>query len=789
MNRPNDQRGPFRGGYPPRFRGGGDASRNGGRFGGPPPPPPPQFGPFRGRGGGGVIPHHPPIQQQHPLQGRGSPRGPHGRGGPGRMNGGPLPPMLRPPVQPPPRGGSPHGAGRPTRGGGVGPMMTMGPHNSLHYGRGPPGDNFRGVGRPMMNNHLHGGQPMMGVPPPPPPPPPAGRFGGRGIGPPDSNSPFYGTNNMQPAGPPFRGGFGGGHHVVRGGMVPPPSLHIPPPPGGNVHHHPPSNNRLMPGNGELSRMSSTPLPSSPESFTGHSAAPVSHSYTKQQLDAAWTEHVAPDGVTKYFYNSLSQESTFYRPESFGAGHSGNLGRATASQWKEYSDPTTGKVYYSNGVSTQWTKPEELVDTTQSAKPEEQGPQENNGDKSAKKRRRPIVKYESKDEAIAGFKELLLSKDVAPSQKWSEVAKMLSSDDTWIAAEAVLSTGERKQALAEYQTKRSKELRTIERQQRQQAKEEFQNMLTELLPSVAEFSAWSSSWTGLRSFLVKDERFHSIEDEGLKETLFVDFCEEYRKRDDRRRRAMKREAEESFLSFLRDFRQAGRISATTTWNAFYSCLNESERADTRFSTSEYMSEAEQQHAFTLFVDEIQAAQEDEKRRSYEERRQAQKARKDSFRESLMRFSEEKKLLPSSLWRDSQPLLIHEPSYRSLSEQEPQAPREIFERFVEDWNNTYLSDRATLSRLVGFLRTKADFVTDETSYEEFVDALMEVSSSYDGANSDVKQIINDNSPVSSTKLYFDELKNRAKLAVQARRGSMRRRDEESSEDEGEIVEEDQ
>ena len=80
-----------------------------------------------------------------------------------------------------------------------------------------------------------------------------------------------------------------------------------------------------------------------------------------------------------------------------------------------------------------------------------------------------------------------------------------------------------------------------------------------------------------------------------------------------------------------------------------------------------------------------------------------------------------------------------------------------------------------------------MNDETSYEEFLDALLEVSSKSNDLNLQTHRIIHDNSPVSSAKLYFDELKNRAKVAASARRGSSRRRDEESSEDEGEIVEE--
>jgi hypothetical protein len=142
----------------------------------------------------------------------------------------------------------------------------------------------------------------------------------------------------------------------------------------------------------------------------------------------------------------------------------------------------------------------------------------------------------------------------------------------------------------------------------------------------------------------------------------------------------------------------------------------------------------------------------------------------------------------LWRDSQDPLSKDPSYTILYEQSLDIPRELFQTFIEDWNEVYLKDRAFLSRIAASLPTKAAVVTDESSYREFTEALVEASSEIKGPVSELRRVIDGNSPVSSAKLYFEELRNRAKLTASARRGSSRRRDEDSSEDEGEIVEED-
>merc|ERR1719162_475914 len=81
-------------------------------------------------------------------------------------------------------------------------------------------------------------------------------------------------------------------------------------------------------------------------------------------------------------------------------------------------------------------------------------------------------FASKDEAISAFRGLLLAKDVSPTLKWNEVVKACDSDSRWDALEEILSVGERKQALAEYQTKRTNEIRRKEREERVRAKEEF-----------------------------------------------------------------------------------------------------------------------------------------------------------------------------------------------------------------------------------------------------------------------------------------------------------------------------
>jgi pre-mRNA-processing factor 40 len=281
--------------------------------------------------------------------------------------------------------------------------------------------------------------------------------------------------------------------------------------------------------------------------------------TQQQIDDAWKEFTAPTGA-KYYHNHLLSQSTYTKPDALAKKEAPSP-TAKARQWQEYEDPTTGKKYYSDGATTTWEKPPgfQSPKETQAEETSEAPPK-----KKKKKASLEETSYASKEEAIAGFKGFLLAKGIAPAQKWNEVAKYCSSDSRWESFDEILSVGERRQALAEYQTKRANELKNQERQERIRAKEAFGQLLTDVLQTVSGFSALNSRFSDIRSALAKDDRFHAVAHEDARESLFLDFCEELRKREERKKRNKKRETQESFTSFLSEREEAGTLTFASTW---------------------------------------------------------------------------------------------------------------------------------------------------------------------------------------------------------------------------------
>ena len=455
-------------------------------------------------------------------------------------------------------------------------------------------------------------------------------------------------------------------------------------------------------------------------------------------------------------------------------------------WQEHEDANTGRKYYSDGVQTTWEKPEGFIspdtivaNTSFASKRDElEGPSKKKKRTSNNENIEETV-FANKKEAITAFKDFLLVKSISPTKKWNEVLKVCESDPKWDSFETHLSMGERRQALAEYQTKRTNELRDLQRQERIRAKEAFGQMLTEVLPSVPGFSARSSRFADVRDALSKDERFFSMEDESTRESLFLDFCDDFKKREERNKRNKKREAQESFASFLREREEGGSLTYASTWEAFLLSLSEEDKSDARFETSTTMNDGDRQLYFADFVADLQRAEDDKRRRIEDARRREEKAQRDQYRELLHKMAVAGKIFPYTRWREIEESLLEEDSFKLVETQDRGSPREIFEVFVDEWDEIYRRERNFLSRL---LRPPGQIPAGVT-FEAFQQILTEESAHSPEIQNEMLRIVNREDPVSSARLLFDELTAERTTSAGSRRGSV---NDDSSEDEGEIIE---
>lgn len=543
----------------------------------------------------------------------------------------------------------------------------------------------------------------------------------------------------------------------------------------------------------------------------------------------WQTATAPGTNLTYYYNTVTQATTYDRPACLGpdagatnatattnasaeaaasaivAGVVG--GGATATKWTKYADAASGKSYYHDGATgaTTWDRPADYVsdddgdgdndnddgnDVGNASNAKRRSSGTADGSAGSKKRQRTDngdgeVAWSTKAEATAAFKGLLLAKGITPTSKWNDVVRQCSSDHRW---DACSTDGQRKQALSEYQVKRSNDLKEEKRKERQRAKTAFQDMLSEVVPSIWSASSSSSSSQGptfdtVRDKLAKDDRFYAVDEETAREDLFYEFCDDLRKRDERRKKNARRDAKAAFLAFLKDKEEAQKVSVSSTWDGFVSSLTDDDKTDSRYSLSEHMADSERQLYFADFILDLQDAEEERRQRIYEARRKAEKSQREEYREALRKLAVAGKIIPSTRWRNIEDVVCEESSYGPVEEQGQEVPREIFEDFVDDWNDDYKSDRSRLR--VYWRKAKSKIkLSAETQYEDFTKVLLDAVAESSDSYSTARRIVNREEPVSSAKLYFDELLLEAKEGPsRSRRG---RKDDDSSEDEGEIIE---
>jgi len=300
---------------------------------------------------------------------------------------------------------------------------------------------------------------------------------------------------------------------------------------------------------------------------------------------------------------------------------------------------------------------------------------------------------------------------------------------------------------------------------------------------------------MRDALSKDDRFYAVEDEGTRESLFLEFCEEVRKRDERKKRNKKREMKEAFLAVLKDQEEKGNLTFASTWSSFLASLEEDELNDPRFLPSSLMSDSDRELYFSDYVIELQTAEDEKRRRIREARKRAETAQREAFCESLRRLATEGQIEPFSRWRAVEELISTEPTFGPVQEQDRNAPRDLYEDFVGEWNNRYQKDRSFISRLLHPPNSSGQssiVVTAESTFEEFKEKLLSSSAAIAMDYQDSRHILNTEDPVSNARVYFNELLAKVKGTILPSDQNLSHRSsavDESSEDEGEIIEDDE
>eukprot|EP00981_Chlorochromonas_danica_P001225 scaffold268_cov210-Ochromonas_danica.AAC.20 len=351
----------------------------------------------------------------------------------------------------------------------------------------------------------------------------------------------------------------------------------------------------------------------------------------------WAEYMTAEG-RKYWYNAVTLVSTLDKPFCLKTPEERAI---PPCPWKEYV--TDGKVYYSDGKESRWTMPEEYrlwkekVDAIEKKKSGNMssftGLAPSRGGKrgieaveeSTVKTNTPI--YATAEEAMEAFHALLLAKGISVTAKMKEVQDLCSKDPRW---EALKTQGEKRQALAEYQTKKLKLEKEQQKAKARKHRDAFLLMLAE--NTVIDVR---TDWKTALEVLKDDYRFKNIEDPREREDLFKDFIQELQKKEREDANRARSKAIEILERELRQLQEQGLIDRKSTW------IDRRDGLLALLSQSEFkvLNEVDVRRAFQSLVDTL-----------IEDHRKGEKIRKERFQEGVRHHGQELRKLFDTLIKD-------------------------------------------------------------------------------------------------------------------------------------------
>ncbi len=125
-----------------------------------------------------------------------------------------------------------------------------------------------------------------------------------------------------------------------------------------------------------------------------------------------------------------------------------------------------------------------------------------------------------------------------------------------------------------------------------------------------------------------------------------------------------------------------FSAVRSRESFLLSLTDEEKNDPRFYPSHNLTESDRQLYFADFVIELQAAEDDKRRRIRDARRRAEKAQREAYRDVLKRLARDGTIRPFTRWRSIEEFVMADPAFNPVLAQDREAPREIYEEFIDD-----------------------------------------------------------------------------------------------------------
>lgn len=389
--------------------------------------------------------------------------------------------------------------------------------------------------------------------------------------------------------------------------------------------------------------------------------------------ASWSEHEGADKRV-YWYNKVLATSTYDKPFCLKTPEERSI---VPCKWKEYAN-AEGKKYYSDGKESLWVVPDEYrvwkqqtdaveekkkqallvaaqplplpftapvavaavpaVATSSSSNRRKHEEEERKRREEEELAKIPAIVYASHEEAVEAFKAMMTEKRVSATMKMKEVVDLCTSDPRYVALK---TGGERKQALAEYQTRTLKLEKELQKNKARKSRDSFLLMLAENTEIDAR-----TRWRDAVIILQDDVRYKHVEDPRDREDLFSDFVSELEKKEKEDRVKQRETALNLLEALFVSLHEKKILSRKSSWTEDRDVVLKNVKG----SEFKALEDMEIKRSFQDFIGKLDTIY-----------REAEKQRKDAlqkkvdvaalaFKELLEKLSFEGHLTATGRWKD-------------------------------------------------------------------------------------------------------------------------------------------
>merc|ERR1739838_801694 len=308
----------------------------------------------------------------------------------------------------------------------------------------------------------------------------------------------------------------------------------------------------------------------------------------------------------------------------------------------------------------------------------------------KKKPPPVVEesmYETQEERVNAFKELLKDQGLTTKDKWEQFLRKIIKDQRY---QAIKTLKERKAVFTAYQD----EIAEARHQSRKEAKRKLKQDYLDLLSECDRVKPGKRFHQFVGS-IEKDSRYKAVRNSEDRERWAYDYIEDLERKEKERRDSAKKALKDAFSSF--DF------THQSTWRDCEKNFGDNET----FKTKD-LNTVQKKEVFQELIDDLRRAKEKEERKKREEKRAKEQKEENDFIELLKEHGNLETPLfhAKTQWVDYSSLdaVKDDPRFTIFKDERKNVPYKRFEKFCWKVDGDMKNEKKALKRVF----RKKDFV---------------------------------------------------------------------------------